>query len=210
MSANETERTANQTQHKEELEPARSAAILCRTARECLLSGRPIEELIALAPGTILVARRRLSALLFVKSVVLVVRYDNSGALDLMVNRRITVPISRVLSGWKAAVGKSGPVFVGGPVDLHRVFALVRAPQKPDGTKPSGDIYFTNAKTPLEDALDRTSNPNALRFASSPATADGARTNLNTRFSATVGTSSIAVKTWHLMRNPGHSGQGYC
>ncbi len=117
-----------------------------------------------LAPGAVLVARRKLSDPLFGKSVILLVHYDKSGALGLMVNHQTTVPISHVVTGLKAAADKSGPVFVGGPVDLGTIFALARAPRKPEGTtEVAGDIFLIKTKTALGTLLGRTPNPNTLR-----------------------------------------------
>ena len=50
-----------------------------------------------LAVGKMLVATRHGTDSLFAKSVILLVRYDHTGALGLMVNRRTTIPISRAL-----------------------------------------------------------------------------------------------------------------
>jgi hypothetical protein len=72
-----------------------------------------------LAAGKILVATRDAPDPLFTESVVLLVRYNETGALGLMVNRRTTVPISRALSDLQGAAGHSDPVFVGGPVELY-------------------------------------------------------------------------------------------
>ena len=102
---------------------------------------------------------------LFAKSVILLVRYDHTGALGLMVNRQTTVPIAHVLSGLQAAAGHSDTVFVGGPVELGTIFALARAPRKPEGASAIfGDIYFIVTKTALEKALGGASNPSGLRI----------------------------------------------
>ncbi|HVB35426.1 MAG TPA: YqgE/AlgH family protein [Patescibacteria group bacterium] len=119
-----------------------------------------------LARGKILVAPRDSSDPLFAKSVILLVRYDKSGALGLMVNHRTTLPISRVLAGIEGAAGHSDPVFVGGPVELGAVFALVRTPgSKPEGaSEVFGNIYFITGKTALEKALGGASKPDELRI----------------------------------------------
>ena len=107
-----------------------------------------------LSAGKILVATRRGTDSIFAKSVILLVRYDQTGALGLMVNRRSTVPISHVLPELQGAAEHSEPVFVGGPVELRAVFGLVRAPRKPEGaTERSGDIYLLASKTALATAL---------------------------------------------------------
>ncbi len=118
-----------------------------------------------LSAGKILVATRGGTDSLFAKSVILLVRYDHTGALGLMVNRRSTVPISRVLPELQGAAGHSEPVFVGGPVELRTVFGLVRGPREPEGaTEVSGDIYLLASKTALETALGEPSNPGTLRI----------------------------------------------
>jgi putative transcriptional regulator len=101
----------------------------------------------------------------FAESVILLVRYSETGALGLMLNRRTTVPISRALSGMEGAAGHSDPIFVGGPVELDTVFALARAPRKPEAaTEVFGNIYFIATKTALETALRGASNPSGLRI----------------------------------------------
>jgi putative transcriptional regulator len=118
-----------------------------------------------LAAGKILVTPRDSPDPVFAQSVVLLVRYNATGALGLMVNRRTTVPISRALSEVEGAAGHSDPVFVGGPVELDTVFALARTPRKPEGaTVVVGDIYFISTKTALEKALGSASNPSGLRI----------------------------------------------
>lgn len=118
-----------------------------------------------LAAGKILVTPRDSPDPLFAQSVILLVRYNGTGALGLMVNRRTTVPISRALSELDDAKGHSDPVFVGGPVELGTVFALARAPGKPEGaTLVVGNIYFIAAKTALEKALGGGSKPSGLRI----------------------------------------------
>jgi putative AlgH/UPF0301 family transcriptional regulator len=77
-----------------------------------------------LAVGKMLVTPRHAPDPLFAESVILLVRYDETGALGLMVNRRTTVPISRALRELDGAAAHSDPVFVGGPVQLEMVFAL--------------------------------------------------------------------------------------
>jgi putative transcriptional regulator len=118
-----------------------------------------------LAPGKILVATRHGTDGLFAKSVILLLRYDHTGALGLMVNRQTKMPISRALSELKVAEGHSDPIFVGGPVELGTVFALARAKSKPEGASTVlGDIYFISTKTGLEKALGEVSNSSGLRI----------------------------------------------
>lgn len=115
--------------------------------------------------GKILVAPRGSLDPLFAKTVVLLVRYNEHGALGLMLNRQTKLPISHALSGVKGAEKDSDPVFVGGPVDLQTVFALVRAPHKPQGANDVfGDVYFLETKTALQNELRAPSGPKSLRI----------------------------------------------
>ena len=56
----------------------------------------------------------------FAETVVLLVHYDDEGVVGLILNRRTDVPLSRVLEGLKAAKDRSDPVYLGGPVEIHR------------------------------------------------------------------------------------------
>jgi putative transcriptional regulator len=117
-----------------------------------------------LAVGKVLVAARDLPDPVFGESVILLVHYDKTGALGLMVNHRTRIPISQALSGLKEAARHSDPVFVGGPVDLSAVFALLRAPAKPDGAGVVlGHTYFISTKPGLLRALAKSSNPSDFR-----------------------------------------------
>lgn len=118
-----------------------------------------------LGVGKILVASPALPDPIFTKSVILLVRYNKTGALGLMVNHQTKVPISRALSKLEGAAGHSDPVFLGGPVELDTVFALARAPRKPDGAMGIfGDLYFIDSKSALKKVLSGSSNPSGLRI----------------------------------------------
>ncbi len=118
-----------------------------------------------LAPGKILVTVRDAPDPLFAKSVILLVRYDASGALGLMINRRSDVPISEALHELAGASAHSEPVFVGGPVELNTVFALARSAQKPAGASDIfGKVYLLTERTALEKALGGKSDPKTFRI----------------------------------------------
>ncbi|HVO99813.1 MAG TPA: YqgE/AlgH family protein [Bryobacteraceae bacterium] len=117
-----------------------------------------------LAVGKILVSPSASPDPLFAESVILLVRYTPSDALGLMVNRQSKVAISEALRSVAGAAKHSEPVFVGGPVELDTVFALVRAPHGPEGSAAvAGDIHFIAVKTALEKELRRAANANGLR-----------------------------------------------
>ncbi len=140
--------------------PRICAALLAVTCAASAQSKRPED----LAIGKVLVTTRSAGDPLFAKSVVLLVRYNQSGALGLMINRRSTLPISRVLKDLDPAASHSDPVFVGGPVELDTVFALARARRKPEGAaEVLGDIYLLTEKSALQKALGGNSDASGLR-----------------------------------------------
>jgi putative transcriptional regulator len=107
-----------------------------------------------LAIGRLLVASRDLGDPNFAQTVILLVRYDqDKGAVGLVINKRTDVPISRVFEDLKEAARRHDPVYVGGPVQLNTVMALLKSPSKPDGAaKVFGDVYLISDK----DLLTRT------------------------------------------------------
>jgi putative transcriptional regulator len=102
-----------------------------------------------LALGRFLVASRDLADPNFAHTVVLLVEYENEGVVGLVVNRRTTIPISRVLA-LKQAEGRGDPVYVGGPVELTSVMALARLAEAPaGGGRVFNDIYLVRTEAPL-------------------------------------------------------------
>jgi putative transcriptional regulator len=107
-----------------------------------------------LAVGRLLVASRDLGDPNFAKTVILLVHYsEGQGAVGLVINKRSDVPISRVLNDLKEASGRNDPVYIGGPVELNSVLALLKSASKPEGAeKIFGDVYLIANK----DLLTRT------------------------------------------------------
>lgn len=117
-----------------------------------------------LAVGKILVAPHGAPDPLFAESVIVLVQYSSTATLGLMINKRTTVPISRALQGIPGASKHSDPVFLGGPVQLDTLFALVRGAERPEGAADVfGNIRFISTKTALEKALSGGPNPGGLR-----------------------------------------------
>jgi len=117
-----------------------------------------------LAPGKFLVASRELGDPNFVESVVLLISYEEKkGAMGLIVNRRTEVPLSRVFEDLKSAKGRSDQIYLGGPVELTTVMALVKTTAKPaDAQSVFGDVYLIASKTSLEKALADRTDPAAF------------------------------------------------
>ena len=114
--ANEPWRSRTAFRRKGELPPSLFVPIQFKNPKE-------------LAVGKLLVASRGLGDPHFAETVVLLVHYDESGVLGLVLNRRTDVPLSRVLD-LEAAKDRSDPVYLGGPLVPSAVFALFQSSAK--------------------------------------------------------------------------------
>ena len=108
-----------------------------------------------LAVGRLLVASRDLGDPNFAQTVILLVHYDeDQGAVGLVLNKRTDVPISRVFHDLKEASGRNDPVYIGGPVELNSVLALLKSASKPDGAEHVfGDVYLIGKKDLLAQTM---------------------------------------------------------
>jgi putative AlgH/UPF0301 family transcriptional regulator len=114
----------------------------------------------SLGTGKVLVASRDLGDPNFVKTVILLVRYDPQGVVGLVLNRRSHVPLSRVLKDLKAAKDRSDPVYLGGPVETPAVFALLQSAARVEGAEHiSGAIYLISAKPLFEQTISTRPDP---------------------------------------------------
>jgi len=108
-----------------------------------------------LAIGKLLVASRDLGDPNFAKTVILLVHYtEGQGAVGLVLNKRTDVPVSRVFHDLKEASGRKEPVYIGGPVELNSVLALLKSANKPERSeKVFGDVYLIGNKDLLTKTL---------------------------------------------------------
>lgn len=110
--------------------------------------------------GKLLVASRGLADPIFAKTVVLLVHYDADSVVGLMVNRRSEVSLSRAFDQLKAAKKRSDPVYLGGPVEISAVFALLRSKAKREqGERILGDVYLISTKSLFEKTLSARPDP---------------------------------------------------
>ena len=113
-----------------------------------------------LAAGKVLVASRALGDPHFVQTVVLLVHYDAQNVVGLVLNRRTEVPLSRVFEHVKQAKDRTDPVYLGGPVEMPSVFALLQSPAKVDGADHVfGDVYMISDKPLFEKSLSTQRDP---------------------------------------------------
>jgi putative transcriptional regulator len=106
-----------------------------------------------LSSGDLVVASEKLGDPNFAESVVLILEHDeDKGTVGVIINRRSELPLSRVFPDIKGA--SADPVYVGGPVSLTAVQALLRSPEKSDDVRQvSGDIYATGSKEIIEKSV---------------------------------------------------------
>lgn len=117
-----------------------------------------------LAPGKFLIADRELGDPNFAETVVLLIDYNQEhGAMGLIVNRRTDVPMSKLFSDFKEAKSRTDPVYVGGPVELSTVEALLRSSVQPgDARRVFADVYLVNTKDQLQKALAEKTEPGSF------------------------------------------------
>jgi putative transcriptional regulator len=136
------------------------AAFGPQLTRSPLQSGR-VEDL---APGALLVASRDLADPNFRQTVIVLLDHDKNGTMGLVVNRQTDVPLSRVFQKLPAAEKQSAPVYVGGPVSMTAVQALVRS----SGTGAEGQpvaegLHVIRTRRALEERLGSPADPARFR-----------------------------------------------
>ena len=107
-----------------------------------------------LGVGKLLVASRGLADPNFAKAVILLVHSDDQGVVGLILNRRTNLALSRVLEGLQGTKDRSDPAYLGGPVQVPAVTALLQSPTKVGGADHIfGGVYLINTKTLFEQTL---------------------------------------------------------
>ncbi len=118
-----------------------------------------------LAQGKILVMRRAAPDPLFAHSVIVLARYDQTGAIGLMIHYRSDLTIRNALTGLKGARKRTDPLFVGGPVELSAVLALLRSASPPkDAKNVAGNLYLLSSKQDIGEALSEGRKASELRI----------------------------------------------
>lgn len=114
------------------------------------------------ARGTFLVATGEIRGDLFVRTVVLLLSYDETGAMGLVVNRPTDVAPAELMTEPDALSGYSGTLFWGGPVQMASLWTLVRTDSPPDDAVPVVDDVY---QLPFDAAASkRLTSPDRLRF----------------------------------------------
>ena len=117
-----------------------------------------------LAAGKVLVMERNSPDPNFDETVILLIQYDPDGVVGLILNRATSIPISR-LKQFNGTNNRSDSLYVGGPVKLDEVTALVRTTNAPPGgVRVAADVYAVQTKSGLEAALKTSKGPEDLRI----------------------------------------------
>jgi putative transcriptional regulator len=109
-----------------------------------------------LARGKFLVANRSLIDPTFAEAVVLLVDYDDAGALGVVVNRPTEVPLTAALPEVKELRQRSDRIYLGGPVSRDRMVLLVRThAQPPQSVEVFEHVFATGSLTTLRRSLGK-------------------------------------------------------
>jgi len=102
------------------------------------------------AKGKLLVATELIRGDLFVHTVVLLLHYDETGAVGLVINRPTDVEPRELLPDDDAIASYDGTLYWGGPVEMDSIRALLRSDTPPQGAERiAGSVYML----PFHDAL---------------------------------------------------------
>ena len=113
--------------------------------------------------ATVLVASRDLLDPNFAKTVILLVHYDADSVLGLTINRHTDVAVSRLFEGSKAGKERADSIYLGGPVEVSTVFALLESPSKLKGVDPVfGETYLISTKALLEKTVSTRPDPDVF------------------------------------------------
>ncbi len=134
-----------------------AAAVLC-----CALPAAAEDEL---GQGKMLVADSKLRDPNFAGTVILLITYDDDGAIGLVLNHQSDVPLSKLLAGVKAAGNRNDTAFAGGPLQDDSILALFHSRTSPRGAqRVTGQIYAILNQKLLEETLAAGAGPDRLRF----------------------------------------------
>lgn len=108
----------------------------------------------ALAKGKFLVASRDLNDPNFSESVILLLDYNQQGALGVIINRPTEVPLIKLLPKVKSLQKRKDVAYVGGPVARHMLMMLTRSAKPPqDAQNVFSDIFLVSQQAGLEHLL---------------------------------------------------------
>jgi putative transcriptional regulator len=117
-----------------------------------------------LAAGKLLIASRDLRDPNFAEAVILIVGFEDDGALGLVLNRPTKVSLGRVFPEHRQAKGMTEPVYAGGPVERTGIMALLRSREKQEESERiCAGVYFISNREVLEKTVAAGTQANAFR-----------------------------------------------
>jgi putative transcriptional regulator len=117
-----------------------------------------------LAAGKLLVAHEDLPDPNFADTVVLLITYDEEGAMGLVINRSTDIPLSKLFEDMEGAKGRNDRAFAGGPVARTGVVALVRSREQPEQSRHVfADVHLITTQEVLEKSMKAGTNESAFR-----------------------------------------------
>jgi putative transcriptional regulator len=117
-----------------------------------------------LSDGKFLVATRQLIDPRFTQTVVLLIRYNKEGALGLIINRPTKANLSDALPDLPNVKSIKETLFLGGPVDLSRMFLLLLSSEPPkESIRVFGHVYVSSSKEVLQERIPIQSAKEKLR-----------------------------------------------
>lgn len=112
--------------------------------------------------GKFLVATDEVRGPSFAQTVILLLHYDEQGAMGLVINRPGDASPAEAVPDLNGLVNYRGSLYYGGPVRLHTMRALLRTNSPPDGAVRIVDnVYLTDIDEAL---LQIASSDSVLRF----------------------------------------------
>jgi putative transcriptional regulator len=103
-----------------------------------------------LAKGVFLVAGRDLRDPNFRETVVLIIGYDQTGGMGVIVNRRTEIELPKVFPEVEELRAVKDKLFLGGPVGRDRVILLVRSSRQPEeSARVVDDVFVTTSADTL-------------------------------------------------------------
>jgi putative transcriptional regulator len=115
------------------------------------------------ASGKLLVAARGLPDPNFARALILLVDHDSEGAMGLVVNEPIELPLARLFKGLAIAGGDTATAFSGGPVQAQ-VTALIRSTAAVEGARRVvGEIHVVRSGELMTRWLATDSDPARVR-----------------------------------------------
>jgi len=117
-----------------------------------------------LSKGVFLVASRNLVDPRFRKTVVLLTRHSELETVGLIINRPTEVSLTETFPENPSLEQNTDPVYIGGPVDAHRIQLLIRSRSRPEGSHRVLDSVYVSSSRKLLERLGRNGKDDGETF----------------------------------------------